>query len=58
MTYYYFLCEFEYGYSGTFYQRNDETGHADFFDLDGKRLTLEGAYGYHVLESYVTPSWA
>ena len=56
--YYYFLCEFEYGYSGRFYQRNDSTGNAEFLDLDGNLLTLTGAYGYHVVESYVTPSWA
>ena len=56
--YVYALCEFEYGYTGEFYQRNDESGATEFFALDGTPLALESPYGYFVVETNVTPPWA
>lgn len=56
--YIYALCEFEYGYVGEFYQRNDELGNTTFFSLVGDLLILESPYGYHIIESNVTPPWA
>ncbi len=55
--YTYALCEFEYGYTGQFYQRNDQFGATEFFDLVGTPLALESPYGYHILETEVTPPW-
>jgi hypothetical protein len=56
--YIYALCEFNYGYEGQFYQRNDELGITVFFSLTGDILELTPPYGYFILETDVTPPWA
>lgn len=56
--YIYALCEFEYGYTGQFYQRNDEIGNTVFFSLVGDVLELTLPYGYYILQPDVIPSWA
>ena len=56
--YIYALCEFNYGYEGQFYQRNDELGITVFFSLTGDILDLTPPYGYFILETDVTPPWA
>ena len=56
--YSYALCEFEYGYVGKFYQRNDEIGNTEFFSLVGDVLELIPPYGYFIVETNVTPPWA
>jgi hypothetical protein len=50
--YKYTLCQFEYGYEGTFYQESgtNEEGLIRFVDLDGNTFNLEGAYGYNVID--------
>jgi hypothetical protein len=55
--YTYNLCEFEYGYTGQFYQRADEQGNATYTDLSGNEITLEGEYGYLIIEVNVIPNW-
>jgi len=57
----YTLCEFEYGYEGTFYQESGMNGEGliRFVDLDGNTLNLEGAYGYYVIDNNPPkPIWA
>lgn len=56
--YIYALCEFNYGYEGQFYQRNDELGITVFFSLTGDILDLISPYGYFIVEPNVTPLWA
>ena len=56
--YIYALCEFNYGYEGQFYQRNDELGITIFFSLTGDILDLISPYGYFIVETNVTPPWA
>jgi hypothetical protein len=56
--YIYALCEFNYGYEGQFYQRNDELGITVFFSLTGDILELTPPYGYFIVEPNVTPPWA
>ena len=46
----YVLCQFEYGYQGTFYQRVDSEGITTFWDMDGNELNLEPPYGYHIID--------
>ena len=53
----YTLCEFQYGYNGQFYQRNDEFGNTVFFSLVGDILELIPPYGYYIVETDVTPPW-
>ena len=53
----YALCEFQYGYNGQFYQRNDELGNTVFFSLVGDILELIPPYGYSIIETDVTPPW-
>jgi len=53
----YALCEFQYGYNGQFYQRNDELGNTVFFSLVGDILDLIPPYGYFIVETDVTPPW-
>lgn len=55
--YTYALCEFEYGYDGQFYQRNDYQGNTTFFDLIGNELFLTPPYGYFVVETDIIPPW-
>lgn len=56
----YTLCEFEYGYEGTFYQESGMNGEGliRFVDLDGNTLNLEGSYGYFVIDDNPPkPTW-
>lgn len=56
----YTLCQFEYGYEGTFYQESgiNEEGLIRFVDLEGNTLILEGEYGYIVIDDNPqTPNW-
>lgn len=56
MTYY--LCEFNYGYSGQFYQVSVNGDVINYVDLDGNQIILEGSYGYNVIVfEPVTPTW-
>jgi hypothetical protein len=55
--YYYALCQFNYGYEGQFYQRNDDFGNTVFFSLTGEILDLVSPYGYFIVETNVTPPW-
>jgi hypothetical protein len=58
--YRYTLCQFEYGYEGTFYQESGLNGEGliRFVDLDGNSLNLEGEYGYFVKDDNPPkPSW-
>lgn len=59
--YKYTLCQFEYGYEGTFYQESGMNGEGliRFVDLDSNTLNLEGAYGYYVIDDNPPkPTWA
>jgi hypothetical protein len=59
--YRYTLCQFEYGYEGTFYQESGTNGEGliRFVDLDGNTLNLEGEYGYVVIDDNPPrPTWA
>lgn len=54
----YYLCEFEYGYVGKFYQLVDNGYVIGFVDMEGNQLILEGSYGYRLINSEpITPSW-
>jgi hypothetical protein len=63
----YILCEFEYGYSGQFYQEVDSNGFVvRMTDLDGNTLNLSQSgepnfipYGANVVDANPQkPSWA
>jgi len=55
----YYLCQFEYGYSGLFYQVVENGNVIKYVDLDGNELVLEGSYGYGLLShEAIIPSWA
>jgi hypothetical protein len=58
----YYLCEFEYGYEGQFYQIADlssENGFVRFADLNGNTLELIPPYGAKVIDDNPPlPSWA
>ncbi len=55
----YILCEFEYGYDGKLYQEIKNGNLVRYTDLDGNTLTLEGAYGYHIIDiNPERPIWA
>lgn len=59
--YKYTLCQFEYGYEGTFYQESGMNGEGliRFTDLDGNTLNLQGDYGYAVIDDNPPiPTWA
>jgi len=65
--YNYILCEFEYGYNGSFYQEIDENGNViRMTDLDGLTLNLPNAgelncipYGAKVInDNPKRPTWA
>jgi hypothetical protein len=43
--YIYALCEFNYGYEGQFYQRNDELGITVFFSLTGDIYSIDDGHG-------------
>jgi hypothetical protein len=50
--YKYTLCQFEYGYEGTFYQESGTSGEGliRYVDLDGNTLNLEGEYGGFIID--------
>lgn len=55
----FYLCEFEYGYTGQFYQEVFNGQVVRYTDLDGNTLTLEGAYGCRIINPNPDkPSWA
>jgi len=55
----YILCEFNYGYEGQLYQEISNGSVVRYTDLDGNTLTLEGSYGYNVInELPERPIWA
>jgi hypothetical protein len=55
----YYLCEFEYGYEGQFYQVVSNGQVVLYTDLNGNALTLEGAYGCRIINSNPErPVWA
>lgn len=57
--YEYYLCEFEYGYEGQMYQEVSNGQVIRYSDLDGNTITLEGSYGYNVVDvNPQTPIWA
>lgn len=60
--YSYILCEFEYGYEGSFYQEIDNGGNViRMTDIDGSTLDLDIAipYGAKVINDNPTrPIWA
>ena len=61
MMYRYTLCEFEYGYQGTFYQVSGLNGEGliRFADMDGNTLELKPPYGYKVIDDNPElPKWA
>jgi hypothetical protein len=54
----YYLCEFEYGYTGQFYQEVQDGYVIRLLDLTGNVLNTEGSYGYYLLDKEpVTPTW-
>ena len=57
--YKYILCEFEYGYTGQFYQEIENGEVIRNTDLIGTTLVLENAYGAFVIDAEpARPSWA
>ena len=54
----YILCEFNYGYEGQLYQEISNGQVIRNTDLDGNTLTLEGSYGYYVINEFPDrPIW-
>ena len=54
----YYLCRFEYGYEGQFYQVSDHGTVIGYVDLNNNPLSLEGSYGYNIINNEpVIPSW-
>jgi hypothetical protein len=55
----YTLCEFEYGYKGTFYQESGNGQLIRFVDMDGNTMELIPPYGYIVIDNNPPiPEWA
>ena len=50
MDKYYYLCEFEYGASGQFYQEIQNGNVLRLVNLDGSNVNIEGPYGYDVID--------
>ena len=46
----YYLCEFEYGYEGQFYQELSNSQLVRYADLNGNTITLEGVYGCRIID--------
>lgn len=46
----YLLCVFEYGYEGNLYQEIINGNLARLTDVDGNTLTLDGEYGYRIID--------
>jgi len=54
----YILCEFDYGYTGQLYQEVNNGNVVRLVDLNGNTLTLEGSYGYYVINEFPDrPIW-
>lgn len=54
----YYLCEFEYGYEGQFYQVVVDGNVVDYVDLNNNHIDLEGSYGYKIIgQEPVVPKW-
>ena len=47
----YYLCEFEYGYNGQFYQVLENNVLIKYIDLDCNDMILEGEYGYRIINT-------
>ena len=57
--YEYYLCEFEYGYEGQFYQELSNNQLVRYTDLDGNTITLVGEYGCRIINVNPNrPVWA
>ena len=57
--YTYILCEFDYGYTGQFYQEVEYGQVIRNTDLEGTTLVLDHAYGAYVVDPEPPrPSWA
>lgn len=55
----YALCQFDYGYSGTFYQESGGGQCLRFLNALGQPLNLIPPYGYKIINSNPTlPLWA
>lgn len=55
----YYLCEFEYGYDGRFYQEIFNGVVVRYTDLNGNTINLEGEYGCKIINlNPERPSWA
>jgi hypothetical protein len=55
----YALCEFEYGYAGTFYQESGGGNVLRFLNTLGQEINLIAPYGYRVIDGDPTlPQWA
>ena len=54
----YYLCEFEYGYEGQFYQVSENGNVIKYVDLTGNEIFLTGFYGYKlIINEPVIPSF-
>jgi len=54
----YYLCEFEYGYEGQFYQVINNGNLIGYVDLNNNPFILEGEYGCRIVISEpIIPSW-
>ena len=57
--YEYILCSFNYGYEGQLYQEIYDGQVVRYTDIDGNTLTLEGSYGYDIINDIPErPVWA
>jgi hypothetical protein len=56
----YILCEFEYGYTGRFYQKIDDQGYVvEMLDEQGNIIYPVGSYGAFVVDANPpNPHWA
>ena len=50
MDKYYYLCEFDYGGSGQFYQEVQNGNVLRLVNLDGTDINIEGSFGYDVID--------
>jgi hypothetical protein len=51
MDKYYYLCEFDYGGTGQFYQEIENGIVLRLINLDGTDLVTEDPYGYYVTDT-------
>jgi hypothetical protein len=47
----YYLCEFEYGASGQFFQEVENGVVLRLVNLDGSDIVIEGDYGYNIINT-------